>query len=40
MTDDFELLIAGGGLNGLVLGIACAGAGLPAPSSIARTRPS
>jgi 2-octaprenyl-6-methoxyphenol hydroxylase len=28
MADDFELLIAGGGLNGLVLGIACAGAGL------------
>ena len=28
MTDDFELLIAGGGLNGLMLGIACAGAGL------------
>jgi 2-octaprenyl-6-methoxyphenol hydroxylase len=28
MTDDFELLITGGGLNGLVLGIACAGAGL------------
>ena len=28
MTDDFELLIAGGGLNGLLLGIACAGAGL------------
>jgi 2-octaprenyl-6-methoxyphenol hydroxylase len=28
MTDDFELLIAGGGLNGLALGIACAGAGL------------
>ena len=29
MPDDVELLIAGGGLNGLVLGIACAGAGLP-----------
>ena len=29
MTDDIELLIAGGGLNGLVLGIACSGAGLP-----------
>ncbi len=28
MSDDFELLIAGGGLNGLLLGIACAGAGL------------
>ncbi len=28
MTQDIELLIAGGGLNGLVLGIACAGAGL------------
>lgn len=28
MTDDVELLIAGGGLNGLLLGIACAGAGL------------
>lgn len=28
MTDDFELLIAGGGLNGLALGIACAGTGL------------
>jgi 2-octaprenyl-6-methoxyphenol hydroxylase len=28
MTDEFELLIAGGGLNGLLLGIACAGAGL------------
>jgi 2-octaprenyl-6-methoxyphenol hydroxylase len=29
MTKDIELLIAGGGLNGLVLGIACSGAGLP-----------
>jgi 2-octaprenyl-6-methoxyphenol hydroxylase len=29
MPGDVELLIAGGGLNGLVLGIACAGAGLP-----------
>ncbi|MGH7047903.1 MAG: FAD-dependent monooxygenase, partial [Stellaceae bacterium] len=29
MRDDVELLIAGGGLNGLLLGIACAGAGLP-----------
>jgi 2-octaprenyl-6-methoxyphenol hydroxylase len=29
MTDDIELLIAGGGLNGLLLGIACAGVGLP-----------
>ena len=29
MSEDAELLIAGGGLNGLVLGIACAGAGLP-----------
>src|SRR5207248_10616915 len=28
MADDVELLIAGGGLNGLLLGIACAGAGL------------
>jgi 2-octaprenyl-6-methoxyphenol hydroxylase len=28
VADDFELLIAGGGLNGLLLGIACAGAGL------------
>jgi 2-octaprenyl-6-methoxyphenol hydroxylase len=28
MTDDVELLIAGGGLNGLVLGIACSGVGL------------
>ena len=28
MSDDAELLIAGGGLNGLLLGIACAGAGL------------
>ena len=28
MADDFELLIAGGGLNGLLLGIACAEAGL------------
>jgi 2-octaprenyl-6-methoxyphenol hydroxylase len=28
MADDAELLIAGGGLNGLALGIACAGAGL------------
>jgi 2-octaprenyl-6-methoxyphenol hydroxylase len=28
MDDDAELLIAGGGLNGLLLGIACAGAGL------------
>jgi 2-octaprenyl-6-methoxyphenol hydroxylase len=28
MTDDVELLIAGGGLNGMLLGIACAGAGL------------
>lgn len=27
--NDIELLIAGGGLNGLVLGIACSGAGLP-----------
>jgi 2-octaprenyl-6-methoxyphenol hydroxylase len=29
MLDQIELLIVGGGLNGLVLGIACAGAGLP-----------
>jgi 2-octaprenyl-6-methoxyphenol hydroxylase len=28
MSHDLELLIAGGGLNGLLLGIACAGAGL------------
>ena len=28
MSDDAELLIAGAGLNGLLLGIACAGAGL------------
>ena len=28
MPDDVELLIAGGGLNGLLLGIACGGAGL------------
>ena len=28
MADDAELLIAGGGLTGLLLGIACAGAGL------------
>jgi 2-octaprenyl-6-methoxyphenol hydroxylase len=28
MSDDAELLIAGGGLNGLLLSIACAGAGL------------
>ena len=28
MADDVELAIAGGGLNGLLLGIACAGAGL------------
>src|SRR5580704_4267425 len=28
MTDDVELLVAGGGLNGLLLGIACADAGL------------
>jgi 2-octaprenyl-6-methoxyphenol hydroxylase len=28
MSDDAELLIAGGGLNGLLLAIACAGAGL------------
>jgi 2-octaprenyl-6-methoxyphenol hydroxylase len=28
MTEQVELLIAGGGLNGLALGIACAGAGL------------
>ena len=29
MADDVELLIAGGGLTGLLLGLACAGAGLP-----------
>jgi len=28
MADDVELLIVGGGLNGLVLGVACAGVGL------------
>ena len=28
MTEDVELLVVGGGLNGLVLAIACAGAGL------------
>jgi len=28
VPDDVELLIAGGGLNGLLLGVACAGAGL------------
>ena len=28
MADDVELLVAGGGLNGLLLGIACAGAGI------------
>jgi 2-octaprenyl-6-methoxyphenol hydroxylase len=28
MTEDAELLIAGGGLNGMLLGVACAGAGL------------
>jgi 2-octaprenyl-6-methoxyphenol hydroxylase len=28
MGDDIELVIAGGGLNGLLLGVACAGAGL------------
>jgi 2-octaprenyl-6-methoxyphenol hydroxylase len=28
MPDDVELVIAGGGLNGMLLGIACAGAGL------------
>jgi 2-octaprenyl-6-methoxyphenol hydroxylase len=28
VSDDAELLIAGGGLNGMLLGIACAGAGL------------
>lgn len=29
MMEDVELLIAGGGLTGLLLGVACAGAGLP-----------
>jgi 2-octaprenyl-6-methoxyphenol hydroxylase len=29
MTDDAELVIAGAGLNGMLLGVACAGAGLP-----------
>ena len=28
MTDDVELVVAGGGLNGMLLGIACADAGL------------
>jgi 2-octaprenyl-6-methoxyphenol hydroxylase len=28
MADDVELVVAGGGLNGMLLGIACAGAGL------------
>jgi 2-octaprenyl-6-methoxyphenol hydroxylase len=28
MTDDVELVIAGGGLNGMLLGVACAGVGL------------
>src|ERR1051326_1134619 len=28
MADDAELIIAGGGLNGMLLAIACAGAGL------------
>ena len=28
MTDDFELIVVGGGLTGLLLGVACAGAGL------------
>src|SRR5438067_4777926 len=28
MADDAELVIAGGGLNGMLLGVACAGAGL------------
>ena len=30
MTDDVELVVAGGGLTGLLLGVACAGAGLAA----------
>ena len=38
MGDDAELPIAGGGLTGLTLGIACAGAGLDGPSSTATTR--
>src|SRR5438067_10124421 len=29
MADDAELIIAGGGLNGMLLAVACAGAGLP-----------
>jgi 2-octaprenyl-6-methoxyphenol hydroxylase len=29
MAEDAELVIAGGGLNGMLLGVACAGAGLP-----------
>ena len=28
MADDAELVIAGGGLNGMLLAVACAGAGL------------
>src|ERR1700675_128304 len=28
MSDDVELLVAGGGLNGMLLGVACADAGL------------
>src|SRR5213076_2380240 len=28
MADDAELIIAGGGLNGMLLAVACAGAGL------------
>src|SRR5207302_1608654 len=28
MADDAEVVIAGGGLNGMLLGVACAGAGL------------
>ena len=28
MADDVELVVAGGGLNGMLLGVACAGAGL------------
>ena len=29
MADDAELVIAGAGLNGMLLAVACAGAGLP-----------
>ena len=38
VADDVELLIAGGGLTGLLLGLACAGAGLPV-AIVDRQRP-